>query len=115
MRQQKKKRAPDWEERTQQSNWEQGRPTHNGETSLSKTQSDAHGDHEEQAPQQPPNAADAEQAISNQAPPSPHGCPQTPQGRGLCPTRQVVPATGVGNRAVTSPLRTRDSQRRAET
>ena len=36
-------------------------------------------------------------------PPPSTRCPRTPQGQGLCPTRQGVPATGGGNRAVTSP------------
>ena len=54
------KRAPNWEERTQQSNWAQGRPTHGSETSPNRTHSNAQGNHEVRALLQPPNAAHAE-------------------------------------------------------
>ena len=55
--------------------------------------SNAQGDHEVRAPQQPPNAAEAKRAIHNQDPPlPPRGAPQ---GRGLRPVRREVPATGV--------------------
>ena len=64
------KRAPNWEERTQQSNWAHGCPTHGSETSPNRTHSNAQVDHEVRALQQSPNAAHAERAISKQAPPS---------------------------------------------
>ena len=64
------KTAPNWEERTQQSNWAQGRPTHGNETSPNTTHNNTQGDHEVRALQQPPNAAHAERAINKQAPPS---------------------------------------------
>ena len=61
--------------RTQPTNWEQARPTRGSGKSPSRTQCGTRGDHAEQARQQPPNAADAERAIGNQAPPSTHGVP----------------------------------------
>ena len=98
----KEKRAPDREERTQQSNWEQDY-THGGGTSPSRTQSDAQGDHEERAPQ-PPNAVDAKRAISNQPPPSFHEVPANSTRAGAGPARRGG-CHGGGNRAVTSPPR----------
>ena len=56
----KEKRAPNWEEGTQQSNWAQGHPTHGSEMSPNRTHSNAQGDKEVRALQQPPNAAHAE-------------------------------------------------------
>ena len=94
-----KERARNWEERKQQSNWAQGRPTHGSETSPNRTHNNTQGNHEVRALQQPPNAAHAERAISKHPPPPPSTrCPRTPQGRGLQPARREVPA----NRAVTS-------------
>ena len=66
-----KERARNWEERKQQSNWAQGRPTHGSETSPNKTHNKTQGNHEVRALQQPPNAAHAERAISKHPPPLP--------------------------------------------
>ena len=59
-----------------------------------KTHSNAQGDHEVRALQQPPNAAHAKRAISKQARPSLYEV-RTPQGSGLHPARREVPATGL--------------------
>ena len=92
-----KERARNWEERKQQNNWAQGRPTHGSETSPNRTHNKAQGNHEVQALQQPPNAAHAGRAISKHPPPPSTRCPCTPQGGGggLRPARREVPATGV--------------------
>ena len=66
-----KERARNWEERKQQSNWAQSRPTHGSETSPNRTHNNTQGNHEVRALQQPPNAAHAEQAISKHPPPIP--------------------------------------------
>ena len=59
-----KERARNWEERKQQNNWTQGRPTHGSETSPNRTRNKTQGNHEVRALQQPPNAAHTERAIS---------------------------------------------------
>ena len=82
----------------QQSNREQGRPTHGGETSPCRTQSNAQGDHQEQALLQPPNAADAERAINNQAPPSPHEVPANSTRAGAVPRAPGGARHRAGNR-----------------
>ena len=66
-----KERARNWEERKQQSNWAQSRPTHGSETSPNRTHNNTQGTHEVRAPQQPPNATHAERAISKHPPPLP--------------------------------------------
>ena len=99
------KRAPDWEERTQPRNWEQGRNTHCGEASPNRRQSNAQGDHEVRATKKPPNAADAERAISNQAPPSLHEVPANSTRVGAAPHALGGARHGGGNRAMTSQLR----------
>ena len=78
-------RARNWEERKQQSNWAQSRPTQGSETSPNRTHNNTQGNHEVRVLQQPPNAAHVERAISNPPPPSSTRCPRTPQGR--CPPR----------------------------
>ena len=87
-----KERARNWEERKQQNNWAQGRPTHGSETSPNGTHNKTQGNHEVRALQQPPNAAHTERAISNPPPPPSTRCPRTPQGRGLRPARWELPA-----------------------
>ena len=62
-----KERARNWEERKQQSNWAQSRPTHGSETSPNRTHNNTQGNHEVRA--LPPNAAHAERAISKHPPP----------------------------------------------
>ena len=52
-----KERARNWEERKQQRNWAQSRPTHGSETSPNRTHNNTQGNHEVRALQQPPNAA----------------------------------------------------------
>ena len=69
----------------------------------------AQGDHEVRAPQQPPNAADAELAISKQAPPSLHEVPATPARVGAAPCTPGGARHGGGNRVVTSQPRTGQS------
>ena len=64
-----KERAQNWEERKQQSNWAQRRPTHGSEMCPNRTHNNTQGNHEVRALQQPPNAAHAERAISNPPPP----------------------------------------------
>ena len=64
-----KERARNWEERKQQSNWAQSRPTHGSETSPNMTHNNTQGKHDVRALQQPPNAAHAERAISEHPPP----------------------------------------------
>ena len=44
-----KGRARNWEERKQQSNWAQGRPTHGSKTSPNRTHNNTQGDHEVRA------------------------------------------------------------------
>ena len=95
-------RAPNWEEHTQQSNWAQGRPTHGSETNPNRTHSNAQGDHEVRALQQPPNAAHAKQAISKQPPPSLYGVPANSTWAGAAPRAPGGACHGGGNRAVTS-------------
>ena len=92
-----KERAQNWEERKQQSNWAQGRPTHGSEMSPNRAHNNTQGNHEVRALQQPPNAAHAKRAIGKHPPPPPPStrCPRTPQGRELRPARRGVPATGV--------------------
>ena len=111
------KRAPEWEEPHTKPTGNKGRPTHDGETSPGRTQSDAQsdtqGDHEERAPQQPPNAADAERAISNQPPPPPlpppaTRCPRTPRGQELWRAPGGARHRG-GSSATSSPQRTGQS------
>ena len=63
-----KERARNWEERKQQSNWAQSRPTHGSETSPNRTHNNTQGNHEVRALQQPPNEAHAERAISKHPP-----------------------------------------------
>ena len=102
-------RARNWEERKQQSNWAQSRPTHGSETRPNKTHNNTQGNHGLQALHQLPNAAHAERAGSKHAPPPSTRCPRTPQGRGLRPVRREVPATGVATRPFTSLPRTGQS------
>ena len=87
-------RARNWEERKQQSNWAQGRPTHGSETSPYRTHNNTQGNHEVRALPQPPNAAQAERAISKHPPPLPlQGAHVLHKGRncalraGRCPPR----------------------------
>ena len=54
------------------------------------------GGHEVRAPQQPPNAADAKQAIGNQAPPlPPRGARELHKGGGCAPRAGGCPPSGV--------------------
>ena len=81
-------RARNWEERKQQSNRAQSRPTHGSETSPNRTHNHTQGNHEVRALQQPPNAAHAERAISKHLPPSLHKVPTYSTRRaGRCPPR----------------------------
>ena len=90
-----KERARNWEERKQQSNWAQGRPTHGSETSPNRTHSNTQRNHEVRALQQPPNAAHAERAISKHPPPPPSTrCPRPPQGGGCTPRAGRCPPRG---------------------
>ena len=78
-----KERARNWEERKQQSNWAQSRPTHGSETSPNRTHNNTQGNHEVRALQQLPNAAHAERAISKHPPPLPlQGAHGLHKGRG---------------------------------
>ena len=77
-----------------QSNWAQGCPTHGSETNPNRTHSNAQGDHEVRALQQPPNAAHTERAIHKRPPPLPlRGARELHKGRGCalragrCPPR----------------------------
>ena len=79
-------------------------PNHSG-----KTHSNAQGDHEVRAQQQPPNAAHAERAISEQAPPSLYEVPAYSTRAGAAPRAPGGARHGGGNRAVTSQLRTGQS------
>ena len=72
---------------------------HGGEASPNRTQSNAQGNHEVEAPQQPPNAADAERATSNQAPPSLHEVPANSTRAGAAPHAPGGVRHGGGNRA----------------
>ena len=88
-------REPNWEVHTQRSNWAQGRPTHGSETSPNRTQSNAQGDHEVRAQQQPPNAVPTERAISKHAPPFPlQGAHVLHKGRGCAPRVGRCPPRG---------------------
>ena len=100
-------RAPNWEVHTQRSNWAQGRPTHGSEmsphrTSPNRTHSNAQGDREVRAQQQPPSAAHAEQAISKHLPPSLYKVPTYSTRVGAAPRTPGGARHGGGNRAVTS-------------
>ena len=74
-----------------------------------KTHSNAQGDHEVRALQQPPNAAHAERAISKQAPPSLYEVPAYSTRAGAAPRTPGGARHGGGNRAVTSQPRTGQS------
>ena len=71
-----------------------------------KTHSNAQGDHEVRALQQPPNAVHAERAIGKQAPPSLYEVPAHSTRAGAVPRAPRGACHGVGNRAVTSQPRT---------
>ena len=79
-------------------------PNHSG-----KTHSNAQGDHEVRAQQQPPNAAHAERAISEQAPPSLYEVPAYCTRAGAVHRTLGGAHHGGGNRAVTSQPRTGQS------
>ena len=104
-----KERARDWEERKQQNNWAQGRPTHGSETSPNRTHNNTQGNHEVRALQQPPNAAHAERAISKQPPPSLDRVPTCSTRAGAAPRAPGGARHRGGNRAVTSQPRTGQS------
>ena len=108
-----KERARNWEERKQQSNWAQGRPTHGSETSPNRTHNNTQGNHEVRPLQQPPNAAHAERAISKHPPPSLYKVPTYSTRAGAAPHALGGARHGDGNRAVTA-NRARDSPRRTE-
>ena len=105
----KKERAQNWEERKQQSNWPQNRPTHGSETSPDRTQNNTQGNHEVRALQQPPNTAHAERAISTPPPPSLYKVPTYSTRAGAAPRAPGGARHGGGNRAVTSQPRTGQS------
>ena len=69
----------------------------------------AQGDHEVPAQEQPPNAAHAERAISEQAPPSLYDVPAYSTRAGAVPRAPRGARQGGGNRAVTSQPRTGQS------
>ena len=88
-------RAQNWEERKQQSNWVQSRPTHSSETSPNRTHNKTQGNHEVRALQQPPNAAHAERAISKHLPPFPlQGAHVLCKGGGCTPRAGRCPPRG---------------------
>ena len=101
-------RAQNWEERKQQSNWAQSRPTHGSEMSPNRTHNNTQGNQEVQARQQPPNAAHAEPAISKH-PPSLYKVPTNSTRVGPVPRAPGGARHGGGNRAVTSQPRTGQS------
>ena len=100
-----KERARNWEERKQQSNWAQSRPTHGSEMSPNRTHNNTQGNHEMRALQQPPNAAHAKRAISKHPPPL-YKVPTYSTRAGAAPRAPGGARHGGGNRAVTSQLRT---------
>ena len=106
-----KERARNRQERKQQSNWAQGRPTHGSETSPNRTHNKTQGSHEVRALQQPPNAAHAERAISPPPPPSPslYKVPTHSTRVGAAPRAPGGARHGGGNRAVKSQPRTGQS------
>ena len=89
-----KERARTWEERKQQSNWAQSRPTHGSETRPSTTHNNTKGNHEVRALPQPPNVAHAEQAISNPPPPPLQGAHVLHKGGGCTPRAGRCPQRG---------------------
>ena len=91
-----------WEERKQQSNWAQSRPTHGSETSPNRTHNNTQGDHEVRALQQPPNAVHTKQAISKHPPLSLYKVPTYSTRAGAAPRAPGGARHGGGNRAVTS-------------
>ena len=96
-----KERARNWEEHMQQNSWAQGRPTHGSETSPNRTHSKTQGNHEVRALQQPPNAAQAERAISKH-PRSLYKVPTYSTRPGAAPCVPGGARHGGGNRAVNS-------------
>ena len=104
-----KERARNSEERKQQSNWAQGRPTHGSETNPNRTHNNTQGNHEVRALQQPPNAAHAERAISKHLPRSLYKVPTYSTRVGTAPRAPGGARHGGGNRAVTSQPRTGQS------
>ena len=104
-----KERARNREERKQQSNWAQGRPTHGSETSPNRTHNNTQGNHEVRALQQPPNPAHAEGAISKHPPPSLYKVPTYSTRAGTAPRAPGGARHRGGNRAVTSQPRTGQS------
>ena len=95
-------RARNWEECKQQSNWAQSRPTHSRETSPNRTHNNTQGNHEVRALQQPPNAAQAERAISKHLRPSLYKVPTYSTRAGAVPRAPGGTLHGGGNRGVTS-------------
>ena len=94
------KRARNWEEHKQQSNWAEGRPTHGSKTSPNMTHNNTQGNHEVRALQQPPNAAHAERAISKHPSPPLNKVPTYSTRAGTAPrapggARHGGGATGV--------------------
>ena len=85
-----KERARNWEERKQQSNWAQSRPTHGSNRTHNNTQ----GNHEVRALQQPPNAAHAERAISKPPPLPLQGAHVLHKGRSCAPHAARCPPRG---------------------
>ena len=91
-----KERARNWEERKQQSNWAQSRPTHGSERSPNRTHNNTQGNHEVRALQQPPNAAHAERAISKHPPPSLYKVPTYSTKGGGVPGQPLLNRHQVG-------------------
>ena len=89
-----KERARNWEERKQQNNWAQGRPTHGSETSPNRTHNKTQGNHEVRALQQPPNAVHAERAISKHSPLALQGAHILHKGGGCAPRAGRCPPRG---------------------
>ena len=104
-----KERARNWEERKQQSNWAQSRPTHGSEMSPNRTHNNTQGNHEVRALQQRPNVAHAERAISKYPPPSLYKVPTDSIRAGAAPRSPGGARHGGGKRAVTSQPRTGQS------
>ena len=105
----RKRKSPKLEERKQQSNWAQGRPTHGSETSPNKTHNNTQWNHEARALQQPPNTAHAERAINNPPPPSLYKVPTYSTRAGAVPRAPGGARHRSGHRAVTSQPRTGQS------
>ena len=96
------KRAPNWEERTQQSKWAHGRPTHGSETSPNRTRSNARGTMRCEHCSNHQMRRTPSESSANKPAPSLYAVPENSTRAGAVPRAPGGARHGGGNRAVTS-------------